>query len=68
MSASAFLMGLDLLIQIIGRASAAAVLVKTAHERGTPPTAEELASLRAELDGHLNDLDAAIARAKQEGR
>lgn len=60
--------GLDLLIQIIDRASAAAALVKAAHDRGTPPTAEELATLRSSFDAHLDALDAEIARAKAEGR
>jgi len=68
MSATAILTGLDLLIQLIDRASAAATLVKTAHDRGTPLTAEELGSLRGMLDSHLTELDAAIALAKKEGR
>jgi hypothetical protein len=68
MSATAILTGLDLLIQFIDRASAAAALIKAARERGTPLTTEELAGLRGQLDGHLNDLDAAIAQAKLEGR
>ena len=68
MSASVVLTGLDLLIQLIDRTSAAASLVKQAHDRGTPLTADELAGLRGTLDGHLADLDAAIAQAKAEGR
>lgn len=62
------LTGLDLLIQIIDRASAAAALVKKAHDRGTPPTSEELSALRRSFDSHLDELDAEIARAKAEGR
>lgn len=68
MSATVIFTGLDVLIQLIDRVSAAAALVKTAHDRGTPLTAAELAGLRGQLDGHLNDLDAAIAQAKAEGR
>ncbi len=68
MSATAILTGLDLLIQLIDRTSAAANLVKTAHERGTPITAAELTTLRGQLDSHLTELDAAIALAKSEGR
>lgn len=67
MSATAILTGLDLLIQLIDRASAAATLVKTAHDRGTPLTVGELSSLRGMLDSHLTELDAAIAQAKAQG-
>jgi len=68
MSASAALTALDLLIQLIDRTSAAASIVKKAHEEGRQPTGEELAALRGSLDSHLSDLDAAIAQAKAEGR
>lgn len=68
MSASVILTGLDLLIQLIDRTSAAAALVKKAHDEGRPITSEELASLRGQLDAHLTELDAAITQAKIEGR
>lgn len=68
MSATAILTGLDLLIQLIDRTSAAAAVIKKAHEEGRPVTADELAALRGSLDAHLTDLDAAIAQAKTEGR
>lgn len=62
------LTGLDLLIQLIDRASAAAAIVRQAHAEGRQPTADELASLRTSLDTHLDALDAEIARAKAENR
>lgn len=65
---AAILTGLDLLIQLIDRTSAAAALVKTAHAEGRSLTSAELAGLRSTLDGHLDALDAEIARAKAEGR
>lgn len=68
MNASAILTGLDLLIQLLDRTSAAAAIVKKAHAEGRQPSSDELATLRGELDGHLATLDAAIAQAKAEGR
>jgi hypothetical protein len=62
------LTGLDLLIQLIDRASAAASIVRQAHAEGRQPTAAELEGLRGSLDGHLDALDAEIARARAEGR
>lgn len=60
--------GLDLLIQLIDRLTTASALVKKAHAEGRLVTAEELAAIRAEGDALMADLDAAIARAKAEGR
>lgn len=68
MSATAILTGLDLLIQFIDRASAAAAIIKQARAEDRPPTSAELATLRASLDDHLAALDAELARAKAEGR
>jgi phage I-like protein len=68
MSATAILTGLDLLIQLIDRTSAAAAVIKKAHSEGRAVTAEELAVLRVQLDSHLDALDAAIEQAKSEGR
>lgn len=68
MSASAVLVGIDLLLQFIDRASAAAAIIKKAREEGRPPSLDELSQLRASLDSHLDVLDAAIAQAKAEGR
>lgn len=62
------LTGLDLLIQFIDRASAAAAVIKQARAEDRPPTSAELATLRASLDDHLSALNAEIARAKAEGR
>jgi hypothetical protein len=62
------LTGLDLLIQFIDRASAAAAIIKQARAEDRPPSSAELATLRASLDGHLEALDQEIARAKAEGR
>jgi len=64
----AILTGLDLVLQLIDRVSAAAVVVKKAHAEGRPLTAEELTGLRDSLDIHLVALDAEIKRAEAEGR
>jgi hypothetical protein len=68
MSAAIAVTAIDLLLQFIDRTSAAAAVVKKAHEEGRQPTGAELAELRGSLDAHLSDLDAAIAQAKAEGR
>lgn len=65
---AAILTGLDLVLQLIDRVSAAAVIVKQAHAEGRSLTSSELAGLRSTLDQHLDSLDAEIARAKREGR
>lgn len=65
---AAILTGLDLVIQLMDRVSAAAALVKQAHAENRSLTSAELAGLRSTLDQHLDALDAEIARAKSEGR
>lgn len=65
---AAILTGLDLLIQLIDRTSAAAATVRQAHAEGRQLTSAELAAIRGSLDTHLDALDAEIARAKSEGR
>ena len=47
---AAILTGLDLVIQLIDRVSAAAALVKQAHAEGRSLTSAELAGLRTMLD------------------
>lgn len=68
MSAAAVFTGIELLIQLIDRVSAASAIIKAARAEGRDVTAAELEQLRAEGDSALADLDAAIARAKSEGR
>jgi len=68
MSAAAVVTGLDLLIQFVDRAAAASAVLKNARAAGREPTSAELAELRGSLDSHLDELDAAIARARAEGR
>lgn len=68
MSTAAIITGIDLLLQLIDRTSAAGAIIRKAREEGREPSAEELQAVKAQgvaLDG---DLDAAIARAKAEGR
>lgn len=68
MSTTAVFAGLELLIQLIDRLAAASALVKKARAEGRDVTSQELAQLRLEGDVLLTGLDAAIARAKSEGR
>lgn len=68
MSVSAAFAGLELLIQLIDRLSAASALVKNARAQGRDVTSAELATLREQGDALLAGLDDAIARAKAEGR
>lgn len=68
MNATVAVTAIDLLLQFIDRTSAAAAIVKQAHAEGRQPTGAELAELRGSLDAHLSDLDAAIERARAEGR
>lgn len=68
MSASAVLTGLDLLIQLIDRTSAASAVIKQARAEGRDVSASDLESIRAQFGEHIQALDDAIARAKAEGR
>lgn len=68
MSASAVLTGLDLLIQLIDRTSAASAVIKQARTEGRDVTAADLQAIRAQFGEHIAALDEAIARAKAEGR
>lgn len=68
MSASAVLTGLDLLIQLIDRTSAASAVIKQARAEGRDVSAADLESIRAQFGEHIEALDDAIARAKAEGR
>jgi hypothetical protein len=68
MSTTAVFAGLEILIQLIDRAAAASAIIKNARAEGRDVTSAELATLRAEGDQALADLDAAIAQAKAEGR
>ena len=68
MSSAAVFTGIELLINLIDRAAAASALIKRARAEGRDVTAEELEVLREQGDAALADLDAAIARAKSEGR
>lgn len=68
MNAAIALTGLDLVIQLIDRVSAAAALVKQAHAEGRELTSAELDTLRVKFDQHLSALDTEIARAVSEGR
>lgn len=64
----AVLAGTDLLLQLIDRLGSASSVLRQAHSQGRGVNAEELSQMRAQLDESLQDLDDAIARAKQEGR
>jgi hypothetical protein len=68
MNPVAIVSGIDLLLQFIDRLSAASVIIKKARSEGREPSSEELASVRLEGDALMSDLDAAIAKAKAEGR
>lgn len=68
MSATAVFTGLEILIQLIDRVSAASAIIKNARAEGRDVTSDELAKLRGEGDQLLADLDTAIALAKAEGR
>lgn len=68
MSATAVFTGLEILIQLIDRVSAASAIIKKARAEGRDVTLLELQDLRGEGDQLLTDLDAAIAQAKAEGR
>lgn len=68
MSTAAIITGIDLLLQLLDRTSQAAAIIRKARDEGREPTSEELGAIKAQgvaLDG---DLDAAINRAKAEGR
>jgi len=60
--------GIDMLLQFIDRLSAASAIIKKARAEGRDVSSEELASLKAEGALAMSDLDAAIAKAKLEGR
>lgn len=68
MSSAAVLTGIELLIQLIDRAAAASAVIKAARAEGRDVTSAELQKLRSEGDQSLADLDAAIQKAKDEGR
>ena len=68
MSSAALFAGIELLINLIDRLGAASALIKRARAEGRDVTSEELALLKEQGDAALADLDAAIARAKSEGR
>lgn len=67
-NAAAAVAALELVLQMIDRLSAASALVKKAHSEGRVVSLEELAEIRAETGLLLDDMDAAIERAKAEGR
>lgn len=68
MSTTTALAAVDLLIQLIERTSAAAALIRQARAEGREVSSAELAGIKAQGDALMADLDAAIERAKAEGR
>lgn len=68
MSAVAIVSGLDLILQLIGRLSAASALVNNARAEGRDVTSAELAQFKMQGQEALVLLDASIARAQAEGR
>lgn len=62
------LSGIDTLLQFIDRLSAASAIIKQARLEGRDVSSAELEKLKMEGNQVINDLDAAIARARAEGR
>jgi hypothetical protein len=60
--------GIELLLSMVDRLAAARTVLRQAHAEGRQANAAELTAVRAEGAALLSDLDAAIARAKAEGR
>lgn len=68
MSAVNVLTALDLLLQLLDRTSAAANLIRKARDTGGEVTLADLEAIKSEGAALLSDLNAAIEKAKAEGR
>lgn len=60
--------GIELILNMLDRTAAAGSILRQAHAEGRQASSAELAQVRAEGDALMSDLDAAIERAKTEGR